>query len=752
MNLHSAPMLLPAAALTLGSLLSFHLPFLSIPLLVLLGLAGLALQSRAGWALAFAAGGLLAPSLDRGRGMPIPSGALQLEAAEVVARVASFWSREEDGWAASCRVLGLRQRDDLAASDFKLIVHLPGEEAPPPYGATLRLRGTLSRSAGFANAAPIPPGPWRLWLKSRILMEVAAPPGTLARLVGRLRQRVESAVTEAGPESPGKILARALVLGDAAGFPKPWRRALQVTGLAHLISVSGVHVSLVVGLVYLLTLRLPRPLRLGLALASIALYLAIAGPLPALVRASVMGTLAILALAAERPPAAVNALAWAVTGLVLHQPGVVQEPSFQLSVGATAGLLLLAPALIRSWSARWPRCPFWILQPLALSAAAQLCTLPIALPLFRWFSAVSPLANLLAAPWAAVTLVASLGWTGLAAAHPGAAARALPALDLLARPLDGLAALRPAAWSGWPCLVSPLVALGLASAVAFLLLRPGRRALLGMALLLAGFLLGDRKEERGVEMIVFDVGQGDSILLRDGPRAVLVDGGGWRRGDFGARVLLPALLAEGVGRLDALVLTHPDLDHCAGLADLTAWLPVGEIWTAPGWKSEGCAAELFTVPGMPVRERAAGDTVTIGRWRLSFLHPQGVPRGEEDNERSLVIRATALGRSALLTGDVESWGERRMLAAGAELRSDVLKVAHHGSRSSSSEEFLRAAAPRLAVVSAGRGNRFHHPSPEVVERLADLSIPLLRTDRDGEIRLRFEVGGRLRLDLPGSPR
>lgn len=751
MDLRSAPLLLPAAALTFGSLLSFYLPFLSIPLLVLLGLAGLALQSRAGWALAFAAAGLLAASLDRSRSQPVGSGLLQIEAAEVIVRVASFWSREEEGWAATCRGLGLRQRGDLATGEFELIVHLPGVEPPPPYGSTLRLRGTLSRSPGFANSAPVPPGPWRLWLKSRVLMEVAAPPGRTARLVHRLRREAERAFA-AGPESPGKILARALVLGDAAALPKPWRRALQVTGLAHLTSVSGVHVSLVMGLVWLLAARLPRPLRLGLAFASILCYLAVAGPLPALVRASVMGVLAILALAAERPPAAANALAWAVIGLVLHRPGVVQEPSFQLSVAATAGLLLLAPALTRSWSSRWPRCPLWILQPLALSAAAQLCTLPLALPLFHWLSAVSPLANLLAAPWAAVTLVASLGWAGLAAIHPGAAAWALPALDLLARPLDGLAALYPARWSGWPCLIPAPAALVLASAVTFLLLRPGRRALLAAVLLFAGFALWERGEERDVEMIVFDVGQGDAILLRDGSRAVLVDGGGWRRGDFGGRVLLPALLAEGVRALDAVVMSHPDLDHCGGLADLTAWLRVGEVWTAPGWKAEGCVAELFSVPGIPVRERAAGDTATVGRWRLDFLHPEAVPRGEEDNERSLVVRAAALGRSALLTGDVESWGERRMLAAGAELRSDVLKVAHHGSRSSSGEELLRAASPRLALVSAGRGNRFHHPSPEVVERLAELSIPLLRTDRDGEIRLRFEADGGLRLDLPGSPR
>jgi len=231
-----------------------------------------------------------------------------------------------------------------------------------------------------------------------------------------------------------------------------------------------------------------------------------------------------------------------------------------------------------------------------------------------------------------------------------------------------------------------------------------------------------------------------------------VDGGGWKTGDLGGRVLLPALLSEGVRRLDAVVMTHPDRDHCGGLVDIAAYLDIGEVWMGPGWKEEGCAGRLASLPGTPVRRLWSGKEAAVGRWRLRVLHPDP----DEDrgtNERSLVIRAEALGRSVLLTGDIESWAEMRLLSCcEKEIRVDFLKVAHHGSYTSSTGSFLDAARPRLALISAGVDNLYHHPSPVILDRLAERSIPVLRTDRDGLILLRFGEDGRTEVELPGAPR
>ncbi|HEY0783555.1 MAG TPA: hypothetical protein VGE98_13940, partial [Thermoanaerobaculia bacterium] len=165
-------------------------------------------------------------------------------------------------------------------------------------------------------------------------------------------------------------------------------------------------------------------------------------------------------------------------------------------------------------------------------------------------------------------------------------------------------------------------------------------------------------------------------------------------------------------------------------------------------------------PGVRLRFLAAGSRATVGHFELSVLHPplSGLSgasglRTLKVNEDSLVMIARVLGHRVLLTGDAEREAERRLVdCCAGELRTEVLKLAHHGSRTSSSDDFLAAAAPHLAIVSVGAGNLYHHPSPAVVDRLAERHTPLLRTDRDGLIVLAFDRARRLRLELPGAPK
>ncbi len=762
MDDHKAPMLLPAACFAAGTLLVFHASSLSVPLLALLGLLSLALRRRMGLGLAFLSFGLLAAAVRLG--LPLdPADRIDRDRpVEALVKVSGHWTADDEGWSSTTRLVRLRQGDRVTAPPLQVVLHLPDPEEPPPaFGSTLRVKGYLTRSLGFANRVAAAPGPWRLRVKSRALMEIESPPGAVARLSGAIRRRVEKAYSSAGPESggdrQGKALARALVLGDVSDLPLEWKRGLRVTGVYHLMSVSGVHVALVAGAVWLLAGWLPRRPRLLLSLASIFLYLLLVGPLPALVRAAVMGALAVTALLAERPPGAANALGWAALLLLLDQPDLVLSPAFQLTMAATAGLLLLAPPLAERWG-RLPAPP-WLTKSIAASVGAQLATLPWALPRFYLLSPLAPWLNLLAVPWTGLVLIVSLLWTAAALVAPSWAGHLLPVLDFLAAPFSWPSRTPPEVWLPLLVALSPWAAWLLAAALAaLLLLSMDRWALL---LLAAGAVgLGvcaavgwPRTAREAPELAMIDVGQGDSILLRDGDRAFLVDGGGWDGGDLGGRVLLPALLGEGVRHLDALVMTHPDMDHCGGLVDVGAYLPVDEVWMAPGWGSEGCAGRLTSLPGTRTRFLAKGDRTSAGRWRLKVLHPAADDPSHETNERSLVLLAEVHGRRVLLTGDVESWAEHRLVDCCARnLRVDVLKVAHHGSRTSSTETFLKAVSPRLALISVGLRNLYHHPSPEVVERLEDHGARVLRTDRSGEVVVRFEEGGRMRVETPGAPR
>jgi competence protein ComEC len=758
LDLRNAPMLLPAAAFAAGTLLAFQVSYLPLAPLVALAFAGLALRRRSGICLAFFACGLLAAAVRLGLPGDPTASLFRDRPVEAVLRVAGHWIPDDEGWSAPARVVHLRQGDRLTAPPIEVILHLPDpEELPPPFGTTLRAKGYLVRSPGLGNRIPSPPGPWRLRVKSRQLVEIESPPGPLARLSGAIRERVERAYRATGPgKGEGRALARALVLGDVSGLPLAWKRGLRVTGAYHLMSVSGVHVALVAGLVWLLGGWLPRPLRLLLMLAAIVLYLLLVGPLPALVRSAVMGGLAALALLAERPPAAANALGWAVILLLLDQPDVALSPAFQLTVSATAGLLLLAPRLARRWQGR--RIPPRLAEAVAASVGAQLATLPWALPRFHMLSPLAPLLNLPAVPWTGLALIASLAWTAVALVAPTLAGKLLPALDLLATPFSWPSRTPPEVWLPVPLALTPGWAWLLAASLAGLLLLPLRR-LRAVLFVLAvsavpyvpGAIAGGGPHRPDPELAMLDVGQGDSILLRDGDRAVLVDGGGSRGGDIGGRVLLPALLGEGVTHLDALVMTHPDNDHCGGLVDIAAYLPVREVWMAPGWDPHSCAGKLLDLPGVRTRLLTRGQRLTLGRWRLTALHPAAADDGPV-NERSLVLLAEAHGRRALLTGDVESGAERELASCCAQgLHADLLKVAHHGSRTSSTAAFLEAVAPRLALISVGVGNLYHHPAPEIVERLGERAR-VLRTDRAGEIVVRFGAGGKLRIETPGAPK
>jgi len=821
------PALLPALGVLLGAAAGLRLEAPHLLLLVALGGGGAALGGRAGRLAAGASLGLVAAALAGGgalasaggRAGPIDPG----RPVEVAGRVAGHWRIGGDDASAPFAAEVLVQRRPgrprvVARTALTPLLVLPAGDGLPPLGARLRVRGHLRRSPGYANAVPVPPGPWRLRAKSLRLVELAAPPRPLARLAASLRERIDSAFAAAearsrrpgfaacrsragrtaacapSPGGPGSgaaapggdrnrvghgtAMVRALVLGDPSDVPDRWRRGLRRAGLAHLLAVSGLHVGLVAGLALLVAAPLSLRLRLVLALGAIAVYVLAAGPRPSLLRAALMGFLAAVALLAERRPSGANALAVAAAALVLHRPALVDDIGFRLTVSATAGILFLAPAFERAWtggrrgsgeargaaaaadgglSRRGRR----LVAPLAATCGAQLASLPFAAPVFHLVSWTAPLTNLLAVPYTAAFLAAALAWTVTALASPAAAAALVPWLDRAAAPFGWPAAGPPAAWGTVPAAAPPWASWALAALLAAWLLCPRRLWLVALLVtVVPAWRWGpgrDHRDPPGVELVVLDVGQGDAILLRDGRRSLLVDGGGWRRGDLGGQVLVPALAGEGVGRLEAVALTHPDRDHCGGLVDLASYLSIGEVWMAAGQEREVCSAELAAAvlgrggrPGL----LAAGDSRRLGRWRLDVLHPprpQGTSaRGDRPNESSLVIAAEALGRRVLLTGDVgEAEEVRLILGDRAALAAGVLKVAHHGSRSSTSIPFLAAVSPRLALVSAGAGNPYGHPSPETLARLRKRGVLTLRTDVHGAVHLGW--GGR-RPRASGPPR
>ncbi|MFQ5527206.1 MAG: DNA internalization-related competence protein ComEC/Rec2 [Thermoanaerobaculia bacterium] len=648
------------------------------------------------------------------------------------------WQRAAGGWVSSVEVKRVRQKGTVLGCCSSLRISYGGE-SPPVGSDAVRLKGFVRRAGAHRNATrrhPLPRSPayWRMHLKSRrFWREDRFAETSLVGPAGRrLRAWLEPGLSES-ESRPGISVARALVLGDRRALSKETTRSLRRFGLSHLFAVSGLHVALVGLLVHTGLRPAPHGPRLAATGVAVVGYLLLVGVRSSIVRATAMVLLGSWAVLRERPPDGRQALCVAAAGLALLDPALIFELGYQLTVSASAGILWLRPML----EERWQTVPRVLRSGLAATVGAQLASLPWTVSAFSIVHPLAPLFNLVAIPW-----MAGFGFLAFVGT---AAGRILPALregvfdllDVAVRPLGWLELLPASSLWTWPIALTFWEACAASAALVAVLL--ARRAFTrGASVVVAIVLLLGPAPRALPEVVFLDVGQGDAILLRDGGTAVLVDGGGWRRGDLAARVTIPALARLGVRRLDRAIVSHSDVDHCQGVADLARYLPVTAVWTGSGAAASPCVRELVSIPRVRWRTVWRGERLTVGPLELEILHP--APAGPAGgNDGSLVIRAHVGGGTILLTGDIEASGEARLLReVGSErLRSRILKVAHHGSRTSTTTRFLRAVGPSVAAISAGRRNRYGHPSSEVLDRLRRQRAHVVRTDRDGMIRLRF---------------
>ncbi|MBL8488548.1 MAG: DNA internalization-related competence protein ComEC/Rec2 [Rhodocyclaceae bacterium] len=570
-------------------------------------------------------------------------------------------------------------------------------------------------------------------------LDAAVPGPGLA--VERLRQDIRDRFANAlADRTYGGILA-ALAIGDQRAIDADLWRVFANTGVTHLLSVSGLHVTMLAGLAWALAawawrrspslpLRLPAQRAGALAgfLAAFAYALLSGFAVPAQRTLYMLGVVTV-ALWAGRNLAAPKVLALALAAVLALDPWAVGSPGFWLSFGCVA-LLFYAGAgrlgqegrIAGWWRAQW---------------AVTLGMIPALLALFQQFSLVSPVANAIAIP--VVSLVITP--IALAGALPGLEPLLLLGHALLVPLMALLAWLADSPWAVWQQAAPPLWAtlLGLAGG-AWMLLPAGFPARwTGACAFLPLFLLAPPRPMEGqVRITVLDVGQGLAVHLQTAGHDLVYDTGPafTPEADSGNRIILPYLRAVGVTRLDRLVLTHEDRDHAGGAESILEGMPVGAI---VGSLPPEHPLMALPVPQWPCRDGQSWDWDGV---RFTFLHPTpadyAVP--VKSNDLSCVLRVEAGGASALLTSDIEARAEAALLARhGDRLRADVLLVPHHGSRTSSTPDFVRGVGAREAVFPVGYRNRFGHPKAEVVARYDLPGSRLHRTDRDGAIS--FVLGG-----------
>lgn len=582
----------------------------------------------------------------------------------------------------------------------------------------------------------------------------------LRDLLYRFRLQWEKQLMETAGEEEGGVLC-AILLGNKKEINDDIRQIYQMGGLSHILAVSGLHLSFIGLSFYRMIRRLTGSYALGGAagIAFLLLYILMIGNSVSAVRALIMFCIRVGADMSGRVYDASTSVVAAAVGVIIWRPLSFYDAGFQLSFGAVCGIIFLYPLIEGKKAESQGRAAgkekrsllIAVKDSLVASLCIQAATLPAILFHYCEIPVYSALLNLIVIPLMSLLLVFGFAGSFLCLLWQNGGMLCMQFCGLILKLYEllcrGICLLpKHQLITGKPDILGILLyCLSLLGCMLLLrgnihrVIKAGTYAVGMLALILACPAVS----HRGLEVTFLDVGQGDGIFIRErGGVTCLIDGGSSDVSKVGKYRIEPFLKARGVSEIDYAFITHGDSDHISGLEEMLERQDIGVKISCVVFPErilwDEKLTELCTMAqkqGTRTVVMSPGKQVTGKNLKVSCLAPNGKKLEETGNAASLVLGASYGEIDVLLTGDVEGEGEE-LLTAALEKEYELLKVAHHGSKNSTSEEFLEIVHPKLAVISAGRDNRYGHPHEETLERLRDKEVAVLTTAESGAIILK----------------
>ena len=670
-----------------------------------------------------------------------------------------------------------------------IVCYMEGGTAEPEMGTTLRVKGKLRCFSEAGNKGEFDMREYYRMMKLDFKLEDACimARGGRADLLReglyRLRGYFAGVLDEVFPQAEASIL-KAMLLGEKNGLDEEIKKLYRDSSIIHILSISGLHISMIGMGLYRLLRKLGVPLKAGAlgCIGVICCYGIMTGMSLSAARAILMFILHLTADMAGRTYDMLTALALSAAALLLEQPMYVRYSGFLFSFGAVASIGLLFPALYDGKHPKAGKPLLWLRQAAACSGAVTLGTLPVHLMYYYQFPWYSYLLNLAVIPLMTVVMADGLfcmligGFLPVVAETAGYVDRAVlwfyEKCCLLGGkiPFGVIRSGRPENWQT----ACYLLLLGLFVGIVYI----GRKRLplfWKCQWILAALCLLFLRTESGLQITALDVGQGDCIHIRSGEgKHYLIDGGSSSKSGTAEYQILPYLKYEGVRKLEAVFVTHSDSDHCGAILDMLEEYPAEGISIGnlilPAISEESMdekymeLKELAKEHKIQVQYMSRGQYMEDGGMRITCMHPYRGYDTREANEYSLVLLLEYGLFSGLFTGDVEGIGEAeaweymqeyltgkalktektedagmdRNLAGGkiqgkSDNRLTMLKVAHHGSAYSTGEELLSGLCPRLALISCGKNNQYGHPHRELLERLEEAGCRIYITAESGAV-------------------